>query len=108
MAAPATVSAAGVFAVNRGGSPAGDAVLRMMDAVHGSLSLGTQAWQLTGDPAKKSYLGQAAGSTLSLKIANRSELKGTVDGAPLELVREVLRPSRRRSSRSRTPARPAP
>lgn len=92
MAAPATVSAAGIFSASQGGAPAGDAVLRMTDAVSGSLSLGARAWVLTADPANKTYQGRAPGSSLSLKIANRSALKGSLDGAPLALVREVLRP----------------
>lgn len=92
MATPSTVSAAGYFLATRAGAAAGEATLRMESATKGTLSLAGQEWQLIGDPLKKNFHGTAPGSVVELKIVNRSLLKGTVDGATLELARAVLRP----------------
>ena len=43
-------------------------------------------------PGSEDIHGTAAGSVVDLKIVNRSQLKGTVDGSALDLVRAVLRP----------------
>jgi hypothetical protein len=64
----------------------------METATKGTLSLAGRTWTLRGDPATKKLTGRAVGSVLELKIVRRSLLRGTVDGAPLELVRAVLRP----------------
>ena len=92
MAAPATVSASGIFNATRAGAAAGEAVLRMKTATAGTLSLGNKEWKLSADPAKKTYSGKASASKLALKIVKRNLLKGTVDGDTLELTRAVLRP----------------
>ena len=92
MAAPSTVSATGYFSATRAGAPAGEATLRMKNATQGTLALGGQEWKLTGDPATKILRGTASGSVVELKIMARSRLKGTVDGATLELIRAILRP----------------
>ncbi len=92
MAAPSTVNASGDFQVTVGGSPAGEAALRMQNATSGSLAMAGRVWWPTGDPVAKKFRGQASGSTLDLKIVSRNALRGTVDGSPLELARAVLRP----------------
>jgi hypothetical protein len=92
MAAPSTVNAAGFFSSTTGGVASGEAVLRMETATKGSLSMSARVWTLKGDAAAKKLQGLATGSTVNLKIVKRSLLQGTVDGASLELVREVLRP----------------
>jgi len=91
MAAPSTIAATGYFLATRGGVAAGEATLRMQSATQGTLSFSGEQWQLTGDPATKKFHGVAPGSVVELKIVNRSLLKGTVDGAPLQLARAVLR-----------------
>jgi hypothetical protein len=78
--------------VTRAGAAGGDAILRMSTATKGTLAIGSDTWKLTGDPAKKTIHGTRTGSVLDLKIVNRSTLMGTVDGQPLALSREVLRP----------------
>ena len=92
MASPPTVTAAGFFAARRAGTPIGDATLMMTTATQGTLALGGVQYAIGGDPAAKRLHGTAAGSILDLKIKTRSLLNGTVDGAPLELTRSVLRP----------------
>ena len=92
MATPPTVSATGFFAARRAGTPVGEATLTMSTATQGALDLAGVHYALGGDPAAKRFHGTAAGSTLDLKIKTRSLLTGTVDGAPLELTRSVLRP----------------
>ena len=92
MAAPSTISATGYFFATRAGVAVGDATLRMKNATQGTLVLGEQKWKLTGDPATKKFRGSASGSVVELKIMTRSRLKGTVDGATLELTRAVLSP----------------
>jgi hypothetical protein len=92
MAAPSTVSAVGYFSATKGGVAAGEATLRMKNATQGTLSLGAKKWTLTGDHVAKTFHGTATGSVVDLKIVTRSHLKGTVDGATLDLVRAVLRP----------------
>ena len=92
MAAPSTIGACGYFSLTRAGAPAGEALLRMRSATKGTLTSGGQEWALTGDPAKKTYRGKRPGSLLELKITNRSLLKGTLDGDPVTLARNVLRP----------------
>jgi hypothetical protein len=92
MATPPTVSAAGFFNARRAGTPIGDATLLMSAATQGTLVLGGAQYAIDGDPAAKRLHGTAAGSILDLKIQTRSLLNGTVDGAPLELTRAVLRP----------------
>ena len=92
MAAPATVSASGYFAVTRAGATGGEAILRMTSATKGTLAFGGHTWKLTGDVAKKKFKGKRTGSVLELTIKTRSQLKGTVDGDTLELTRAVLRP----------------
>jgi hypothetical protein len=92
VAAPSTVSAVGYFAATRGGVLVGEATLRMKNATQGTLALGGVEWTITGDPSTKQLHGIASGSVVELKIVTRSLLKGTVDGATLELVRSVLRP----------------
>jgi hypothetical protein len=64
----------------------------MKTATQGTLSLGAQEWRLRGDVKAKKFRGTAAGSVLELRIVNRSNLKGKVDGDTLELARNVLRP----------------
>src|SRR6266480_4178472 len=91
MTAPSTVNAAGYFLATRAGAAAGEATLRMKSATQGTLFLGVQNWNLTGDPATKKFRGTASGSVVEVKIINRSLLKGTVDSETLELAREVLR-----------------
>jgi hypothetical protein len=92
MAAPSTIAVAGYFAATRAGSPVGEATLRMKNAKSGTFSLGGQQWKVTADPATKTLQGKKAGAPLALKIVNRSRLKGTIAGDPLDLVRSVLRP----------------
>ena len=92
MTAPSTVNASGFFSATIGGIASGEAVLRMETATRGTLSMGGRSWTLQGDPATKKLTGRAAGSVLELKIVKRSLLRGKVEGAPLELVRAVLRP----------------
>ena len=92
MAVPSTVSAVGYFQVKRAGTPAGEAILRMKNAKQGTLTLGGQRWRLQGDSATKTFHGTAPGSKVDLKILTRNVLKGSVDGATLELTRAVLRP----------------
>ena len=92
MAAPSTISAVGYFLATRAGTAAGEATLRMKNATQGTLSLGGHEWKLKGDPVANTFHGTAAGSVVDLKIVNRSQLKGTVDGSALDLVRAVLRP----------------
>jgi hypothetical protein len=92
MATPATVRAAGRFDATRGGTGAGEAVLRMKTATQGSLSLGGQEWPLAATTATKRFHGQLGGKSLDLKIINRNLLKGSVDGATLELARLTLPP----------------
>ena len=92
MAAPSTISAAGYFDAKRAGVSLGEAKLRMTSATRGTLTLAQQTWRLTGDAAKKTLRGRGAGSVVDLKIVNRRLLKGTVDGAAVELTRNVLRP----------------
>lgn len=92
MATPRTVSAAGVFHAKHDGQSAGEAVLRMKTATRGSLTMSARSWQLTGDAAAGKFRGRPAGSSLELKIVNRSLLRGSLDGDPLELTRAVLRP----------------
>ncbi len=92
MAAPSTVTSAGYFAAQRGGVLVGEATLRMTNATQGTLALGGGEWAVTGDPSTEKLRGTAPGSVLELKIVTRSLLKGTVDGATLELARVVLRP----------------
>jgi len=92
MPAPSTISAAGHFVPTGAGIITGDATLRMSTATQGTLALGGVDWAMTGDPAAKTLRGSTSGSALSLKIVNRNLLKGTVDGAALELTRAVLRP----------------
>jgi hypothetical protein len=91
MATPPTVSATGFFAARRAGTSVGEATLTMSSATQGALDLAGVHYALGGDPAAKRFDGTAAGSTLDLKIKTRSLLTGTVDGAPLELTRAVLR-----------------
>jgi len=86
------VSAAGYFAARRDGVLVGEASLRMKNATQGNLTLDGMDWTLTGDPSTKRFHGTASSSVVDLTIATRSLLKGTVDGATLELVRSVLRP----------------
>ena len=92
MAAPSTVNASGYFATTLAGASAGEAVLRMKSATQGTLTFGGNSWKLTGDPASRKFRGTAPGSVVELKIVNRNLLKGTVDGATLELARSMLRP----------------
>ena len=92
MASPPTITAAGFFSARRAGTPIGDATLMMTTATQGTLALGGVQYAIGGDPAAKRLHGTAAGSILDLKIKTRSLLNGTVDGAPLELTRSVLRP----------------
>jgi hypothetical protein len=92
MAAPSTINAVGYFIAKRAGVVVGEATLRMKNATQGTLALGTVEWAITGDPSKKTLHGTAPGSVVDLKITTRSLLKGTVDGATLELARAVLRP----------------
>ena len=92
MPAPSTVNAAGFYLATRAGAAAGDAALRMTTATRGTLGFGGLEWNVTGDPATKKLRGTASGSVVDLRIVNRSLLKGTVDGAPLELARAVQRP----------------
>jgi hypothetical protein len=92
MAAPPTVSAAGYFSARRAGTPIGDATLIMPSATQGTLELSGTQYVIAGDPAAKRLHGTAAGSVVDLKITTLSLLKGTVDGASLELTRSVLRP----------------
>jgi hypothetical protein len=92
MAAPSTIGVVGYFLATRAGTAAGEATLRMKNATQGTLSLGGHEWKLKGDPLANTFHGTAAGSVVDLKIVNRSQLKGTVDGSALDLVRAVLRP----------------
>jgi hypothetical protein len=64
----------------------------MKDATQGTLEFGGQQWRLRGDSATKTFHGTAPGSKVDLKILTRNALKGSVDGATLELTRAVLRP----------------
>jgi hypothetical protein len=64
----------------------------MKSATKGTLSLGHQEWNITGDPSKKKLRGTKSGSVVQLTIVNRNLLKGTVDGDTFELKRAVLRP----------------
>jgi len=86
------VSAAGYFAARRDGVLVGEATLRMKNATQGNLTLDGMDWTLTGDPSTKRFHGTASSSVVDLTIVTRSLLKGTVDGATLELARSVLRP----------------
>ena len=92
MATPMTVRVAGIFQATENGAAAGEAVLRMKSATNGLLTLGARKWTLTGNVAAKTIKSPQSGSTLSLKIINRSELKGTLRGKPFELDRLVMRP----------------
>ena len=92
MAAPPTVNAAGYYVATRAGAVAGEATIRMRTATLGTLGLGGLEWRITGDPSTKKLRGTRSGSVVDLKIVNRSLLKGTIDGVPLELARTVLRP----------------
>ena len=92
MAAPPTVNAAGYYVATRAGAVAGEATIRMRTATLGTLGLGGLEWRITGDPSAKKLRGTRSGSVVDLRIVNRSVLKGTVDGVPLELARYVLRP----------------
>ena len=92
MAAPSTVNATGYYAATLGGASAGEATLRMTSKTKGTLEMGGQAWNLTGDAAARKFRGKAPGSALELKIVNRNQLSGTLDGTALELARSVLRP----------------
>jgi hypothetical protein len=90
--APSTVNAAGYFVATRAGGVVGEATLRMTNATQGTLTFGGLTWTIAGDPSAKKLHGMATGSVVDLKIVSRSLLKGTVDGATLELARTVLRP----------------
>lgn len=92
MAIPSTVSAVGYFAATRAGVPAGEAILRMTNATQGTLALGGVQWTIQGDPSTKTLHGTASHSIVDLTIVTPSHLNGTVDGAPLELARAILRP----------------
>jgi hypothetical protein len=90
MATPPTVRAAGFFAARRAGTPIGEATVRMRNATAGTLTLDGQTYSLAGDVAKKKLTGTRSGSIVDLKINNRRELSGKVDGDALELSRIVL------------------
>jgi len=92
MATPPTVSAAGYFAARRAGTSLGEATLLMSNSTSGSLRLSGRQYAIEGDPAAKRLHGTSSGSTLDLRIKTRSLLTGTLDGAVLELTRNVLRP----------------
>jgi hypothetical protein len=64
----------------------------MKDATAGRFSLGGHEWKLKGDPVAKTFHGTASGSVVDLKLVDRNQLNGTIDGSALELVRAVLRP----------------
>jgi hypothetical protein len=92
MPTPSTIAAVGHVLATRAGVVIGDATLRMPTATQGTLSLGGIEWPISGDPSTKTLRGTAQGATVDLNIRTRSLLKGTFDGAPLELMRAVLRP----------------
>lgn len=92
MSTPSTVGAAGFYAATRGGAPFGDAVLRMASSRNGALSMGGRTWAITAEPAARRLRGAAGGTSLELRIVNRRQLRGTADGEPVQLDREVLRP----------------
>ncbi len=91
MAAPSTVSAAGIFAASRGGAPVGEALLEVESATRASLALEGRRFRLTANVAKRSFTGGSARS-LVLEIQSRNVLAGRVDGDALRLSRSVLRP----------------
>jgi hypothetical protein len=92
MAAPSTIAACGYFKATRAGTDAGQATLRMPSATDGTLEIGGVVWTIHGDPTAKTLHGTAPGSIVDLKIVNRVQMKGTVDGSPLQLDRIVLAP----------------
>jgi hypothetical protein len=64
----------------------------MTNDTKGRFSLGGHEWKLKGDPVAKTFHGTASGSVVDLKLVDRNQLNGTIDGSALELVRAVLRP----------------
>jgi hypothetical protein len=90
MATPSTVAAAGFFAAKRDGTSVGEALLELESATRGSLALEGKRFRLTANAAKKSL--RSGASSLTLRIASRNVLTGTLAGDPLQLSRTVLRP----------------
>lgn len=92
MTAPSTVNAAGYYAATVDGAAAGEAIVRMESATKGSLDMGGITWKLTCDSVTRKLAGKAPGSSLDLRIVNRNQLTGSVDGKTMALSRAVLRP----------------
>ena len=76
MAAPLTIRATGYFIASRGGTSAGEAVLRMKNATHGTLSFGGNEWKLRGDPTAKTFRGTGQGSVIASENLKRQSFEG--------------------------------